>query len=173
MTFQFDVADRLRVVEVKPHQNGYLVTVDGRTRFVSAVRVDGQTLSLLLGRPDSDESRSLEAAVVPLAGDGLVDVHIDGVRVPVATRNGHERGRHGSHRAQTTGAQRVTAPMPGKIVRVLVKPGEAVKPRQVLVVVEAMKMENELRAARAGTVSAVFVSEGQSVEAGTALVTVD
>jgi biotin carboxyl carrier protein len=63
--------------------------------------------------------------------------------------------------------------MPGKIVRVLVKPGEAVTPRQVLVVVEAMKMENELRAARAGTVSAVFVSEGQSVEAGTALVTVD
>ena len=173
MTFQFDVADRLRVVEVKPHQNGYLVTVDGRTRFVSAVRVDGQTLSLLLGRPDSDESRSLEAAVVPLADDGLVDVHIDGVRVPVATRNGHERGRHGSHRAQLTGAQRLTAPMPGKIVRVLVEPGEAVKPRQVMVVVEAMKMENELRAARAGTVSAVFVSEGQSVEAGTALVTVD
>ena len=62
--------------------------------------------------------------------------------------------------------------MPGKVVRVLVKPGEAVKPRQVLVVVEAMKMENELRAARDGTVAGVFVSEGQSVEAGTALVTV-
>jgi biotin carboxyl carrier protein len=172
MTFQFEVADRLRAVEVTPHHNGYLVTVDGRTRFVSAVRVDGQTLSLLIGQPDSDESRSIEAAVVPLAGDDLVDVHLDGVRVPVATRNGHERRRVGP-RAQTTGAQRMTAPMPGKIVRVLVKAGEVVKRRQVLVVVEAMKMENELRATRDGTVSAVFVSEGQSVEAGTALVTVD
>jgi biotin carboxyl carrier protein len=63
--------------------------------------------------------------------------------------------------------------MPGKIVRVLVKRGDVVKPRQVLVVVEAMKMENELRATRNGTVAGVFVSEGQSVEAGTALVTLD
>ena len=63
--------------------------------------------------------------------------------------------------------------MPGKVIRVLVKPGDVVKPRQVLVVVEAMKMENELRALRAGTVSAVLVSEGQSVDAGTPLVVVE
>jgi len=172
MTFQFDVADRRRAVEVKPHQDGYLVTVDGRQRFVKAVRVDGQTLSLLIGRPETNESRSVEAALVPVAGDGVIDVHIDGFRVPVTTRNGHDSGRRGKT-VQTKGAQRVTAPMPGKVVRVLVRAGDAVKPRQVLVVVEAMKMENELRATREGTVSGVFVSEGQSVEAGTALVTVD
>ena len=172
MTFQFDVADRPRAVEIKPHEDGYRVTIDGRTRFVSAVRVDGQTLSLLIGKPGSNESRSIEAAVVPGPGHDLVEVHIDGFRVPVASRNGHER-RRGRPAAPTTGAQRVSAPMPGKIVRVLVKPGDVVKPRQVLVVVEAMKMENELRATRDGTVAGVFVSEGQSVEAGTALATVD
>ena len=172
MTFQFDVADRPRAVEVKPHENGYLVTVDGRTRFVSAVRVDGQTLSLLVGDSAREESLSIEASVIPLAGDGIVEVHIDGFRMPVGTRNGHDRRLRGRG-AQATGTQKIAAPMPGKIVRVLVKPGDVVKLRQVLVVVEAMKMENELRATREGTVASVFVSEGQSVEAGTALVMVD
>ncbi len=62
--------------------------------------------------------------------------------------------------------------MPGKIVRVLVRPGDAVVAKQGLVVVEAMKMENELRAARAGRVREVAVTEGQSVEAGALLVVV-
>jgi biotin carboxyl carrier protein len=63
--------------------------------------------------------------------------------------------------------------MPGKVVRVLVKPGDAVTARQGLVVVEAMKMENELRAARDGRVRDVAVKEGQSVDAGTVLLTVE
>jgi pyruvate carboxylase subunit B len=63
--------------------------------------------------------------------------------------------------------------MPGKVVRVLVAAGDAVRPRQGLGVVEAMKMENELRAAREGVVREVLVQEGQSVEAGAALIVVD
>jgi biotin carboxyl carrier protein len=63
--------------------------------------------------------------------------------------------------------------MPGKVVRVLVKAGDTVQTRQSLVVVEAMKMENELRAARTGTVREVFVREGQSVDAGTPLVAIE
>ena len=71
------------------------------------------------------------------------------------------------------GPQQVTAPMPGKVVRLLVSAGDEVQLRQGLVVVEAMKMENELRAAKAGRVREVFVREGQSVEAGTPLVVVE
>ena len=63
--------------------------------------------------------------------------------------------------------------MPGKIVRVLVKTGDQVKAKQGLVVVEAMKMENELRAARDGRVRELSVTEGQSVDAGAVLLTVD
>ena len=70
------------------------------------------------------------------------------------------------------GPQRIGAPMPGKIVRVLVRRGDLVVARQPLVVVEAMKMENELRAARDGTVSEIHVAEGQSVDAGALLVVV-
>jgi biotin carboxyl carrier protein len=62
--------------------------------------------------------------------------------------------------------------MPGKIVRVFVRPGDTVTARQPLVVVEAMKMENELRAGRAGTVAEVHAREGASVEAGALLIVI-
>jgi len=63
--------------------------------------------------------------------------------------------------------------MPGKIVRVLVRVGDRVHPRQPIVVIEAMKMENELRAGRAGIVREVLVAEGASVEAGTPLLVIE
>jgi biotin carboxyl carrier protein len=91
----------------------------------------------------------------------------------VHMRNGMGRRSRDREGASGSGPQRLVAPMPGKIVKVLVKPGDAVQPRQGLVVVEAMKMENELRAARAGTVRDIFVREGQSVDAGTPLAVVE
>jgi biotin carboxyl carrier protein len=63
--------------------------------------------------------------------------------------------------------------MPGKVLRVLVSPGDIVAPRQPLVVVEAMKMENELTTPRDGRVTAVHVEPGASVEAGRLLVVVE
>jgi biotin carboxyl carrier protein len=63
--------------------------------------------------------------------------------------------------------------MPGKVLRVLASPGDEVAARQPLVVVEAMKMENELSAARGGRVRDVVVEEGVSVEAGRLLVVVE
>jgi biotin carboxyl carrier protein len=62
--------------------------------------------------------------------------------------------------------------MPGKVVRVLVKAGDAVTARQPVVVVEAMKMENELRASRDGTVAEIHVREGMSVDAGALLLVI-
>jgi biotin carboxyl carrier protein len=61
--------------------------------------------------------------------------------------------------------------MPGKIVRILVAAGQPVKQRQPLIVVEAMKMENELRAGADGIVTELHIQEGQSVDAGTLLAT--
>jgi biotin carboxyl carrier protein len=62
--------------------------------------------------------------------------------------------------------------MPGKVVRVLVKAGDAVRARQPVVVVEAMKMENELRADRDGTVTEIHAREGTSVDAGALLIVI-
>jgi biotin carboxyl carrier protein len=63
--------------------------------------------------------------------------------------------------------------MPGRIVKLLVHRGDMVAAGQGIVVVEAMKMENELRAARPGQVTAVHVEEGATVEAGAKLVTIE
>ena len=72
-----------------------------------------------------------------------------------------------------TGQQRVTAPMPGKVVRLLVAKGDPVETGQGLVVVEAMKMQNELRCHGTGRVTKVLVKEGQAVTAGEPLLVIE
>jgi biotin carboxyl carrier protein len=81
------------------------------------------------------------------------------------------RGRH-SH-AEAEGRQQVSAPMPGKVVRLLVKPGDLVKAGQGLVVIEAMKMQNEVRSPKSGKIDELLVAEGQRVNAGQALLSVE
>jgi biotin carboxyl carrier protein len=68
--------------------------------------------------------------------------------------------------------ENIVAPMPGKIVRVLVEPGQAVEAGQGIVVIEAMKMQNEMKARRAGRVATVPVSRGETVAAGAILATI-
>ncbi|HXG88094.1 MAG TPA: biotin/lipoyl-containing protein [Vicinamibacterales bacterium] len=173
MKLQFDIADRLRTVEVTRDGHGFRVLVDGVPRLIDVVRVHGNIWSLLVRDHGESTARSVEAVVASQAGVDTVDVHIDGVSIPVLMRNGLGRRSRDSVSAKGTGPQRILAPMPGKVVRILVKPGDQVQTRQGLIVVEAMKMENELRAARDGRVREVFVVEGQSVESGTPLVVVE
>jgi biotin carboxyl carrier protein len=173
MKLQFDIGDRERTVEVQRLDRGHRVLVDGREHLVDAVRVQANTWSLIVRDPATQSVRSVEAVVVAQNGNGRVDVFIEGHQIAVGQRTGLGRRSRGVAGAHGAGPQRLTAPMPGKVVRVLVRPGDDVQPRQGLVVVEAMKMENELRAARAGRVKEIFVTEGQSVEAGTALVVVE
>lgn len=75
--------------------------------------------------------------------------------------------------AGAQGAVAVTAPMPGKILGVKAAPGQAVKKGQVLVILEAMKMENEIVAPSDGTVASINVAAGDSVEAGATLATLN
>lgn len=173
MKFQLEIADRVRAVEVRRITGGFEVTVDGRKTLVDAVRLASGTWSLIVSGPAREAAQSLEAVVGPQNGHGTVDVHIDGYRIPVHLRTGLGRRTRGTGGSRGAGLQRVVAPMPGKVVRVLVRVGDQVRPQQGLVVVEAMKMENELRAARQGCVREVFVGEGQSVDAGTPLLIVE
>ena len=75
--------------------------------------------------------------------------------------------------AGAAGSVKVAAPMPGKILGVKANPGQAVKKGDVIVILEAMKMENEIVAPSDGTVASVNVSAGDSVEAGATLVTLN
>ncbi|MGI8672158.1 MAG: biotin/lipoyl-containing protein [Luteitalea sp.] len=98
-------------------------------------------------------------------------VHTGGVTLSltVRARAARPRGPVGA----ANGPVQICAPMPGKIVRLPVRPGDAVEARQPVVVIEAMKMENALVAVRAGIVRDVLVQEGMSVEAGRPLVVLE
>ena len=98
-------------------------------------------------------------------------VHV-GVTPIVVNLNGRRRGRGTERPGAGSGPQRIVAPMAGKIVRVPVAAGDRVRAGQGLVVVEAMKMENELRAVRDGTVADIHAREGMSVDAGALLVVI-
>ncbi len=67
----------------------------------------------------------------------------------------------------------IIAPLPGTIIEILVQPGDEIQAGQAVVVLEAMKMENELQAEFAGTVASVNVQEGDVVRAGTEIITID
>ncbi|MPY87719.1 MAG: biotin/lipoyl-binding protein [Luteitalea sp.] len=166
MIVEIEVNGRLRTVAVErlaSPPDYYRVTVDGQPRVVGAVRLDGAALSLLL--PDG---ASREVRFGPRDARGLVRAHLGNAAVDLLV-NGR-RLRRGSLALGSAGIVQITAPMPGKVLRVLATGGEEVAARQALVVVEAMKMENALSAPRAGRVKAVLVEEGQSVEAGRVLI---
>jgi biotin carboxyl carrier protein len=103
--------------------------------------------------------------------DGGLVVVIDGYRFEIDVQDPRRWSRK-SGGAGAPGVQRVAAPMPGKVVRVLVQVGDAVEPGQGLVVVEAMKMQNEMKASRAGKVLSLAASEGATVAAGEVLATI-
>ncbi|HEX4914194.1 MAG TPA: acetyl-CoA carboxylase biotin carboxyl carrier protein subunit [Vicinamibacterales bacterium] len=176
MTYEIAVGDRIRTVSVIRKGAVLHVTLDGQTHVVDARRVSESAMSLLVQNGTGEVPvHSIDAAFAtrPTAGD--FDVYLAGRSLAVQVRQAGAFGRQKKDGAGAPGSgpQRVVAPMPGKIVRVLVKAGDTVKARQGLVVVEAMKMENELRAARAGRVRELQVSEGQSVDAGTVLLVVE
>jgi len=183
--YEVEINGRTRRVEIERTATGCVAIVDGQRHAVDVTPVDG-ALSLILDdapaagdRPSGSVSpgrRSYEVSVAEdPPGSGTVAVHVNG-RV-VSARVGASRGSWG-RRAQDGGGggegpHAVSAPMPGKVVKVLVKTGEKVTARQGVVVVEAMKMENELRSPKAGTVAEVKVTEGTSVDAGAVLVVIE
>jgi biotin carboxyl carrier protein len=163
--YEVEVNGRVRQVNVHRTDGHFVVSVDGREWTVDAARIDAHTFSLLVGT--SSQEVTLAADVAP----GQLAVGIKGVPLAV-TVNGRRRWGRKDEGSAGGGPQHLLAPMPGKIVRVLAKVGVGVQPRQPLVVVEAMKMENELRATRHGVVSELLVREGQSVDAGALLLVV-
>ncbi len=178
MTFEIAIGERVRTVSVVRKGALLHVAIDGRTHIVDARRVGESALSLLVQSNGAGVPvRSIDAALAVRSGngDGDLDVHLAGRTIAVQVRQAGAFGRQkkGGAAAHGAGPQRVTSPMPGKVVRLLVKAGDQVIAKQGLVVVEAMKMENELRAARDGRVRELSVAEGQSVDAGTVLLIVE
>jgi pyruvate carboxylase subunit B len=152
--------------EIEVEVDGDLVTIAGSTGTASLRAIPGTPVRQLLieGRPTVLTMRS--------AGRGQWSLGLGGDRWEAEVVD--ERTRH--IRSLTAGAERqrgpaiLRAPMPGLVVRILVEAGQEVEVGAGLVVLEAMKMENELRATAAGTVGAVRAQPGEAVEKGQVLV---
>lgn len=173
MNFEIEVNGRPRAVRVERTGSVYRIETDGCVDVVDMARVDRTTISMIVG---GVRERSHEAALLDGREPGEVDVYLRSgvVHTRVAGSPGQRRwSAAGAGLGVAEGPQRVAAPMPGKIVKVLVKPGDRVAARQGLIVIEAMKMENELRAAREGHVKEVHVAEGDLVEAGRLLTVIE
>jgi biotin carboxyl carrier protein len=157
----------------------WVVRLDARQLSASLVQA-GARWSLLLRQIESEpvasgplhgRSASSHEIAIESRARGVRGVHVDGREVTVSILDPrHRAARDRSGPADTAGPSIVVSPMPGRVVKVLVAPGDAVAARQGLVVVEAMKMENELRAPRAAQVAEVRVQEGAPVEANTVLI---
>jgi biotin carboxyl carrier protein len=148
----------------------FRVSVDGEVTLVEAQRTGTFGLSLLF--PDAAHT-SASVSIVPGSSQGEQLAYLGGRATAIAV-NARRTGRGAAEAGGAAhGEQRVTAPMPGRVIRVLVAPGDAVEARQPVVVIEAMKMENELRSPKTGRVKDVTVSAGTSVEAGRILVVID
>ena len=158
------VGEATHALEVEPLGEGrYRIAIDGRERIVDGRETGAGTFSLLIDHA---------AAEVSVTSRG------DEFQVAVGGRTHRlrlldERARRRQRAAAVDGAREVRAAMPGKVVAVLVEAGARVERGQGLLVIEAMKMENEIAAPRAGTVAEVRVKPGQAVEAGELLARID
>jgi acetyl/propionyl-CoA carboxylase alpha subunit len=140
----------------------YKVTINGINYAVDALQVTSNLWSILL------DNKSIEVDITRLPGDDF-EVLIDGDCHKFTLLNEQRRQMIQSGEKELAAKSIVTSPMPGKVVRLLVEAGEEVRTNQGLIVIEAMKMENELRSTGMGKVKEVFVKEGDVVESGARL----
>jgi len=170
MNLHLALNGRTRVVGVETAGGRHRVTIDGETLTVDAAAYEASSWSLVL--PD-DGHATASVGMSPAGRNGDLHVHLATGTVLVQPVTGAARFGRGGAAAQAEGRQTIVAPMPGKVVKLLVKAGDEVRARQGVIVVEAMKMENELRSPKDGRVIEIAVAEGASVEAGRLLVVVE
>jgi biotin carboxyl carrier protein len=155
---QIEIAGKKRRVELVEAGGRPIWTLDGQRLEADAAEVSGGIYSILIN------GKSFEVRVEALGAELRAITGGQEFTVVIQDEREWRRNRGGSVEAE--GRQQVLAPMPGKIVRVLVSAGDSVRAGQGLLVVEAMKMQNEIRAPKSGTIDRVRVVEGQTVNAG-------
>jgi biotin carboxyl carrier protein len=148
------------------------LTIDGE---VATIRIGDQTATVAVSRPEPGllvllhENRVFRSHQESSAtGESIFNINDRRVRVEV-----RDRRRRRPHPVESGGPASLASPMPGKVVNLLVSEGAMVEPGQGLIIVEAMKMQNEIQAPRAGRVATIRATIGQTVNAGEVLVVVE
>ncbi|MFZ0818634.1 MAG: biotin/lipoyl-containing protein [Candidatus Acidiferrales bacterium] len=145
-------------IEVICDGSRFNITHAGRAIEADVVEVAANTFSVLVS------GNAYEVRVEPAPGGMRIHAGAREFRAEIEDPRAW-RGRHGGT-LEAEGRQEILAPMPGKVVRLLVTQGQKVEANQGLMVVEAMKMQNEIRSPKSGVVERIVVVEGQAVNAG-------
>jgi biotin carboxyl carrier protein len=162
---EIEVDGVLRRVSLERKPDGYVAHMDGRIISVDVCEPMPGVLSLLIG--DGDIRRSYRCVRTIYADEETVALIGHEHRVAVTDPRSLRAQRKGL--GAGNGAVHIKASMPGRVARVLVAPGESVEAHQGIVVIEAMKMQNELKSPRAARVTEVRVAAGDKVASGQVL----
>jgi biotin carboxyl carrier protein len=166
MTYDVVVDGKTHRLELTKGEKTWLCTIDDEMIEVDAALTARDILSLLVGG-DSFEvkrERSLQGEVHLIIGSARYAVD---VQDPRSLRTRRTAG------GAEAGPQKITAPMPGKIVRIAVAVGDEVKAGQGVIVMEAMKMQNEMKSPKDGKVQKILTSEGSTVNPGDTLAVIE
>jgi biotin carboxyl carrier protein len=164
MLYEITIDGKHYRLELNRVESRWLCRLDGRDLEVDGILARPDVLSLRIG------NMAYEVKSERVANE--LHLWIGSARFAVEVRD--PRSLRGRPRAGSDhGPKKITAPMPGKIVRLLVQDGDEVELGSGMVVVEAMKMQNEIKSPKKGTVQKVLVSEGAAVNAGDVLAIVE
>jgi biotin carboxyl carrier protein len=179
VTLWIDIAGRLRKVELPaPPLTGEIIClIDGRPLKFDANTLAPGLLSLILPGPPAEDPDSTSEVrqyrcILDISPEGEAVV-IDGQRVPFAIDDPRSLRARRSSGAGADGPRAVKAPMPGRVLRILVAPGDEVAAHQGLIVIEAMKMQNELKSPKAGRIARIAAQVGETVQSGDILIVVE
>jgi len=163
--FAVTVGDATEMVEVSGEAGRYRLTIGSEVWEVDGRLTAQGIYSLLIG------GVSYMADVWDQDGTCVVDVGAERYVIHVEEQTRHIiRTKGGAGGGQ--GARTLVAPLPGRIVKIAVKPGDRIEKGATLLVIEAMKMENEFKAGASGTIAEVRVEAGQTVNGGDVLVVI-
>jgi biotin carboxyl carrier protein len=165
MIYEVTIAGRSCQVEVRRQGNLWHCLMDGRDWIVNVSQPCPEVLSLLI------EGRAYEVRRDHTARG--MQIWVEGTRFPVEVRDPRSLRARRSAAYAGEGPQKLVASMPGKVVRVLRSAGEPVEPGEGILVVEAMKMQNELKSLKKGIVRQVLAGEGAAVNTGDVLAIVE
>jgi biotin carboxyl carrier protein len=165
MIYEVTIAETIFKVELARTAAGWRCTLDGRELPLDAISTQPGVLSILVA------GKSYEVKQQNIASESQIVVGQQ--RFSAAVRDPRSLRSRSRAAAGTEGIKKITAPMPGKVVRILAPAGTEVEPGQGVLVIEAMKMQNELKSPKKGVVKRIHSAEGAAVEAGQVLAEVE
>jgi acetyl/propionyl-CoA carboxylase alpha subunit len=165
MNYQIGIDGKIYRLEVERSEGQWRCRLDGRPVNINAVLARPNVLSVLLHGKAYEIKRELTAT----------DLHlwVGSLRYAVEIHDPRSLKYRKSGGAASQGLEKLVVPMPGRVVRVLVHEGVQIEAGQGVLVVEAMKMQNEIKSAKAGVVQKINVVEGEAVNAGDVVAVVE